>query len=121
MGKLKLANAALISITAAAAVAALRGRAVRRSRREALAACEQRLRNIERVAGIGEYVWNVDTGAVWCSNNSYRLFGWAPDSGASYERVVAALHPDDRPGALRSTRLLLGGAQPPEAEVRIVR
>ncbi len=118
MGKLKLASAALISATAAAAVVAVRGDA--RSRRDTLEACRQRVRNIERVSGIGEYVWNVDSGAVWCSRNGYRLFGWQPDSGADYGRVLSALHPEDASGAERTLRRLLAGRQPPEIEVRIV-
>ena len=126
MGRLKLAVAVLASM---AALRVARGSAARRQRLRAggLAeldgpeACRDRLQRIERVAGIGEFVWDVDTNALWCSGHCHRLLGRAPGDALTIDEVFGAIHPDDAAGAVRATGLLLAGAQPPEAELRIIR
>ena len=80
-----------------------------------------RLQRVERLAGIGEYVWNLDTGAVWWSPCSYRIFGMDPARGIDVDRALAAIHPDDRELALGSVRNLAGGGRPPETILRVVR
>ncbi|MFZ5657018.1 MAG: sensor domain-containing protein [Pseudomonadota bacterium] len=81
----------------------------------------QRLKKVERLAGIGEYIWNVDTGAMWWSPASYRIFGMDPASGVDMDRVIAAVHPDDRRIAIASIAAVVGGEHRPEVSVRIVR
>ena len=80
-----------------------------------------RLQRVERLAGVGEYVWNLDTGTVWWSPCSYRIFGLDPARGIDVDRTVAAIHPDDRELALASVRSLVNGGQPPEIVLRVLR
>ena len=81
----------------------------------------QRLKKIERLAGIGEYVWNVDTGALWWSPCTYRIFGIEPGLGIDMDRAMAAVHAEDRATVAACIRDLLSGVQRPEVSVRIVR
>jgi diguanylate cyclase (GGDEF)-like protein/PAS domain S-box-containing protein len=81
----------------------------------------QRLKKIERLAGIGEYVWNVDTGALWWSPCSYRIFGVEPGRGIDMDRAIAAVHPEDRGIAVSCIRDVVAGHQRPEVNVRIIR
>jgi diguanylate cyclase (GGDEF)-like protein/PAS domain S-box-containing protein len=81
----------------------------------------QRLKKIERLAGIGEYVWNVDTGALWWSPCTYRIFGLDPGQGIDMDRAIAAVHREDRDIAVSCIRDLLAGHERPEVNVRIVR
>jgi diguanylate cyclase (GGDEF)-like protein/PAS domain S-box-containing protein len=81
----------------------------------------ERLQRAERLAGIGEYVWNVDTGALWWSDNCYRLYGIDPATGITIEHAYGAMHPDDAALAATVTDALLSGGRPTETELRIVR
>jgi PAS domain S-box-containing protein len=86
-----------------------------------LEAGNERLRRAERLAGIGEYIWNVETGALWWSENCYRLYGLDPADGITIERAYGAIHPDDADVARQSTEALFTGGPPGEHELRIVR
>jgi diguanylate cyclase (GGDEF)-like protein/PAS domain S-box-containing protein len=125
-----LSGAALLTATTAlAAVAAVvsgiggRTRRVRLLLRRLAGLRERlaRLQKVERIAGIGEYVWNADTGTLWWSPCSYRIFGLDPARGIDIDRVLACIHPDDRPAALASTDALLRGERPPEVALRVRR
>ncbi|MFC0676546.1 EAL domain-containing protein [Lysobacter korlensis] len=85
-----------------------------------LRASNARLQHAERLAGIGQYVWNVDTGTLWWSQNCYRIYGLDPDDGIRIERAFDAIHPDDRDTAQRVTEAVLKGGRPTEIELRIV-
>ncbi|WP_162301427.1 sensor domain-containing protein [Cognatilysobacter segetis] len=80
-----------------------------------------RLQKVERIAGIGEYVWSPDTDALWWSPCSYRIFGLDPTRGIDVTRVMAAIHPDDAPTALAGVEALLEGKRPPEIALRVRR
>jgi diguanylate cyclase (GGDEF)-like protein/PAS domain S-box-containing protein len=86
-----------------------------------LEATNERLRRAERIAGIGEYVWNADTGALWWSDNCYRLYGLDPCEGITIERAFGAIHPDDAALAHASAEALLAGGPPTEHELRVIR
>jgi diguanylate cyclase (GGDEF)-like protein/PAS domain S-box-containing protein len=88
---------------------------------DALRAVIGRLERAERLAGIGEFVWNVDTGALWWSDNCYRLYGLDPARGITIEHAFGAIHPDDRAHAVEVTEALLSGHAPTESELRIIR
>ena len=58
---------------------------------------EAMLREMERIAHIGSWEWDLETGALSWSDEMYRVYGLDPDSGPpTYERYVALQHPDDR-------------------------
>lgn len=132
MGGPALSSAALTAAATAGAVAAVatavsglghRTRRVRILLRQlaGLRRRVQRLKKVERLAGIGEYVWNVDTGAMWWSPATYRIFGIDPARGIDMDRVIAAVHPEDRRIAIASIAAVVAGEHRPEVSVRIVR
>jgi len=54
------------------------------------------LQDAEKVAGIGSYNWNVDTGKMEYSDNAYRLFGYEPgEFEPSYEKFLSFVNPAD--------------------------
>lgn len=56
----------------------------------------------EENAGMGSYAWNVATNELECSDNLFRLVGYAPgEFTPSFERILSFLHPDDRHQAIR--------------------
>lgn len=56
----------------------------------------------EENAGMGSYAWNVATNELECSDNLFRLVGYAPrEFTPSFEQILSFLHPDDRHQAIR--------------------
>ncbi|TZF90969.1 sensor domain-containing protein [Cognatilysobacter lacus] len=125
-----LSGAALLAATTAAAVIAVVACSIGASTRPVrqliyrltgLRERVARLQHVERIAGIGEYVWNADTGALWWSAACYRMFGLEPGSSIDLGRALALIHPDDRASALAAVDALLAGERPPELALRVRR
>ncbi|HEX6369696.1 MAG TPA: PAS domain-containing protein [Longimicrobium sp.] len=59
---------------------------------------ETLLREMERIARIGSWEWNLETGALWWSDELYTVYGVDPDSDQplTFERFADLVHPDDR-------------------------
>ena len=58
---------------------------------------ETLLREMERIAHIGSWEWNLETGALWWSDELYPVYGVEPDSEPlTFERFADMVHPDDR-------------------------
>jgi diguanylate cyclase (GGDEF)-like protein/PAS domain S-box-containing protein len=55
-----------------------------------------RLTRLERLAGQGSWVWNLETGAVEYSETLMTMFGWELDKPLDGETVLETIHPDDR-------------------------
>ncbi|GHA82077.1 sensor domain-containing protein [Cognatilysobacter bugurensis] len=125
---LACAIAAALGVAAGGALMHRRAQARARTREAQFAreigelkATNERLRRAERIAGIGDYAWNPDTGALWWSDNCYRLYGLDPGQGITIERAFGAIHPGDAALAQSSTEALLAGGPPTEHELRVVR
>ncbi len=88
-----------------------------------LEARNERLQRAERVAGTGQYDWNVETGSLTWTEACYRLYGLDPASGVTIEQAFAAIHPGDIEQARQSTERLLAGHESDsgDLELRIVR
>ncbi len=51
----------------------------------------------QRIASVGNWQFDVQSGTIWWSKEVYRIFGRPTDLGPpSYEEQVAVVHPDDR-------------------------
>ena len=62
-----------------------------------LALVTDRLQIVQRVAQLGFWDWNIETGDLYWSEEIYRIFGLDPaDFGATYDAFLEAVHPDDR-------------------------
>jgi PAS domain S-box-containing protein len=58
---------------------------------------ETLLREMERIAHIGSWEWDLETGALWWSEELYPVYGVDPDSGPlTFERFANLVHPGDR-------------------------
>lgn len=55
------------------------------------------LNDAQRIAKMGNWVWEIDTGNLTWTDEIYRMFGYPPQSfTASYKQFIQAIHPDDR-------------------------
>ncbi len=69
----------------------------RRRQGEALRRSEERLVKAQRIAHMGNWDWNVVTGELHWSDETYRIFGLHPgDFSPTYETFLAFVHPDDK-------------------------
>jgi signal transduction histidine kinase/PAS domain-containing protein len=65
----------------------------------ALRASEERLGLAQRATAMGVFDWDLATGTLTWSDEIYRLHGLSADAPPTYERWLAAVHPEDRPAA----------------------
>ena len=64
---------------------------------EALARSEASLAEAQRIAGFGNWDWNIVTNELAWSDEIYRIFGLTPQQfGATYEAFMESVHPVDR-------------------------
>ena len=69
----------------------------RKRDQERLRESERRLAESQRIARLGSWEWNIETGEVSWSREMMRLVGWDTQGPApSYENTHALVHPDDR-------------------------
>ncbi len=103
---------------------ALAKRAIQRSElrvKAALELSERQLREAQRVARLGSWVWEPPTGHVWWSDALFELFGVDRESvAASFEAFLKLVHSDDRPIALQRVETVLAGADGFADDLRIV-
>jgi hypothetical protein len=58
--------------------------------------CESRLRRIEAAARVGSWTMDLQSGRLHWSAETHRIFGVPDDEPVSYDRFLAAVHPDAR-------------------------
>jgi len=87
----------------------------------ALHESKKRLAEAQRIAHVGNWVWDIPTGALNWSDEIYRIFGYGPKSiDATYEAFLAAVHPDDREMVTRKVNAALHAKTPYVIDHRIV-
>jgi len=69
----------------------------RKHAEEALRRSQASLAEAQRIARLGSWEWNLETGEVWWSDETYRIYGFEPGTFSPTLDVVAELfHPEDR-------------------------
>jgi PAS domain S-box-containing protein len=87
----------------------------------ALAEGEERLRLAHEAAGIGTWDWDIQTGAVQWSPQTFALHGLEPASRPpNFATWRGAVHPDDRAEAEAAVRDALAAGRRYEAEYRVL-
>lgn len=69
---------------------------------------------------IGIWNWDTGTGKVEWSERQYQLFSIPPGEPITYERFMAAVHPDDRPAVLAAERRTVDSHEDYGVEYRVV-
>ena len=87
----------------------------------ALQESEQRLRRAQRIAQLGNWEHNLETGALLCSEEVRRIFGWSEEADITYETFLQAIHPEDRPCVRETRTAALNGEAPLDHEYRVQR
>jgi len=81
-----------------------------------------RLEEAQRVAHVGHWDWNLETGEVIWSDETYRIFGFKPQERPMDIVTVSGLvHPDDREALYREVDVEVAAGVHPVHEHRIVR
>jgi C4-dicarboxylate-specific signal transduction histidine kinase len=63
-----------------------------------LSATHRRLAEVQRIARIGDWTWDIGRDAFTWSDEVYRIFGMSPSSFTPRrQEILNAVHPDDRP------------------------
>jgi PAS domain S-box-containing protein len=91
----------------------------RKQAEEALRQSQGDLRHAQAVAHVGSWRINVHGSVLEWSEETYRMFGIAPETPMTYERFLAAVHPEDRQPVDDAWQAALRG-QPYDIEHRIV-
>jgi PAS domain S-box-containing protein len=81
------------------------------------------LTEVQRIAHLGSWDWNIVTNELSWSDEVYRIFGFQPQEfGATYESFLEHVHPDDRDVVKAAVNKSLAGPDPIYSiEHRVVR
>lgn len=86
-----------------------------------LALVTDRLCAVQRVAQLGFWDWNIETGDLYWSEEIYRIFGLNPlEFGATYEAFLSSVHPDDRQLVQNAVDAAVNNNAPYDIEHRVV-
>ncbi|WP_299811879.1 CHASE domain-containing protein [uncultured Roseibium sp.] len=73
-------------------------RAMVMEKTRSLSVSEHRLAQAQRIASLGNWELNVETGVFWWSDEVNRILNTKPDTASkTVDRFLAFIHPDDRP------------------------
>jgi len=79
------------------------------------------LRETRRIARLGDWALDVDSGHVHWSDEVFRIYGQAPRAELRLDDVVGWIHPDDQPIVAEGIAHILADDAPFQTEFRIVR
>ncbi|MFQ5571645.1 MAG: PAS domain S-box protein, partial [Rhodothermales bacterium] len=89
---------------------------------EALRESEARLAHAQRMAHLGSWEWDIQRDIQHWSDETYRVFGLDPgETEASFESLMARVHPDDVARVNEATKTVAAESPPPPFEYRIIR
>lgn len=83
---------------------------------------ELNLKNAQKYARIGSWVWNIKTDQLDWSDEMFRIFAIEKDSfsGRLQDVISRAIHPDDLPKVNESTESVIKNSKPIPVEYRII-
>ncbi|OGX11545.1 MAG: hypothetical protein A2351_05480 [Omnitrophica bacterium RIFOXYB12_FULL_50_7] len=93
----------------------------RKKAEEALRSSEERLQKAQRMAHIGNWDWNIQTGKLHWEEENYRIFGLPNETIPSVETFLGTIHPDDLEFVKQSIQDALDGKKPYDLDMRIRR
>ncbi|MCC6625019.1 MAG: PAS domain-containing protein [Deltaproteobacteria bacterium] len=83
---------------------------------------EELLVEAERIAHMGSWVWDLESGAVSWSDELYRILGYDPEvDRPSADLYFQAIHPDDRAAVMEASREAAVTGIAPRADYRVLR
>src|SRR5262249_35621380 len=88
---------------------------------ELLRESEARLKSAERMAHVGNWIWDVKANRVSCSEEMLRILGQPQDYEPSFEEAFQIIAPQDRERAEEWVRACLAERRGSRIEVRILR
>lgn len=53
---------------------------------------ESRLTEVQRIAGVGQFTWEVESGEITWSDSLFHVFGYSHDEKLDYERIQREIH-----------------------------
>ncbi|QIN83985.1 PAS domain S-box protein [Rubrobacter tropicus] len=93
----------------------------RKRAEEALRRSEAVLAEAQRVAQLGSWDWDIKAGVTSWSDEVFRIYGFEPGAFVpSFERMIEAVHPDDRATVRRAVTGALRDNEPYDLEHRVV-
>ncbi|OGP18343.1 MAG: hypothetical protein A2V21_309195 [Deltaproteobacteria bacterium GWC2_55_46] len=94
----------------------------RKRTEEALRRSEERLREAQAIAHMGSWDWDIAKNTLHWSDETYRIFGLAPQEfGATYDAFLACVHPGDREAVQLAVREAFNHRKQYEISHRVVR
>ncbi|MBW2090082.1 MAG: PAS domain-containing protein, partial [Deltaproteobacteria bacterium] len=82
---------------------------------------EGSLAQVERIAHLGNWTWNIVTNELDWSDEIYRIFGWVPQEfEVTYETFLNFVHPEDRKFVIQSVDNALYENKPYRIDHRII-
>ena len=100
----------------------LRARERQQQLTDSLRRTAEKLAETRRIAGIGDWSWEVDTGRVTWSEEIYTMHGLAPQAGSFHiGSIPQRIHPDDIGRRKQQVAELVAGDGPAEIQYRILR
>jgi PAS domain S-box-containing protein len=88
---------------------------------EALRLSERRLVEAQRIAHVGSWEWDIETGALSWSRELFEIYGVDPDTYTpTMEAFSGFIHPDDRGVVEGAVGQILGGGGRTDFEFRII-
>jgi formate hydrogenlyase transcriptional activator len=92
----------------------------RKRSEEVLRESEERLSLAAASASAGLWIMDANTGHIWATDKLRELLQFAPDEALSFERFVAAIHPDDRERVRKIVRQCLETRELAKVDYRIL-
>ncbi len=87
---------------------------------QTLSKSEATLKMAQAIAHLGHWEWDAHGGHFYCSDETYRIFGFEPQQlPANYQTFLQAVHPDDRERVANCLSQVQAGS-PFDIEYRIV-